>query len=139
MFLAIAWSHLGRFYKWGGDDPSGFDCSGLVVECSQSVGLMAHGSDSNAAGLWLRWQHLHVPTPRPGDVIFFGKDGKVSHVEICVLMNPALSVGASGGWSETETEEDAINHNAYVKVRPIYNRGLNHQVIGIVDLFKEEE
>ena len=139
MFLAVAWSHLGRFYKWGGDDPSGFDCSGLVVECAQSVGLMPHGSDSTALGLWLRWQHLQVPNARPGDVVFFGRGGTVTHVEICALRAPALSIGASGGWSATDSEEDAIAHNAFVKVRPIFDRGMSHQVVGIVDLFKEEE
>lgn len=28
----VAWSFIGKWYKWGGDDPSGFDCSGFVIE-----------------------------------------------------------------------------------------------------------
>jgi len=28
----IAWHYLGTPYVWGGDDFSGFDCSGYVIE-----------------------------------------------------------------------------------------------------------
>ena len=135
MFLALAWQYLGTFYKWGGDDPSGFDCSGLVIELAKSVGILPTSGDYRACDLWTRWKYLSVPDPRPGDVVFFGRDGNVTHVEICVLARPMLSIGASGGGSATRDEQDAIDQNAFIKVRPIYGRGVSHEVIGIVDLF----
>ena len=36
----LAWKYIGKFYKWGGDDPSGFDCSGFVIEILKSVGIL---------------------------------------------------------------------------------------------------
>uniref|UniRef100_A0A6M3IV91 Putative cell wall hydrolase n=1 Tax=viral metagenome TaxID=1070528 RepID=A0A6M3IV91_9ZZZZ len=137
MFLAIAWGYLGTFYTWGGDDPSGFDCSGLVVECAKSVGLLPRSGDYTAAGLWTRWKHLHVPNPAPGDVVFFGKGGRVTHVEICALRAPDCAIGASGGGSQTVSRADAIKDNAFIKVRPIWGRGVSHEVVGIVDLFTD--
>lgn len=138
LFLAVAWRFLGTFYTWGGDDPSGFDCSGLVVECAKSVGILPRRSDYTASCLWTRWKHLHVANPAPGDVVFFGRGGVVSHVEICALSGPDLSVGAAGGGSETLSRADAIKDNAFIKVRPIWGRGPAHEVIGIVDLFNPE-
>lgn len=50
------WTFLGLPYRWGGDDPiQGFDCSGLIVEVLQAVGLLPHGSDLTANGLYLRY------------------------------------------------------------------------------------
>ncbi|MBU8871393.1 MAG: C40 family peptidase [Gemmatimonadales bacterium] len=137
MFLGIAWQFLGKFYSWGGDDPSGFDCSGLVIECAKSVGILPRRGDYRAEDLCVRWGHLIVKRPeiRPGDVVFFGRGGKVSHVEICALTQPDLSIGASGGGSKTKTREDAIRDNAFIKVRPIWGRGSAHKVIAIVSLF----
>jgi hypothetical protein len=135
--LAIAWGFLGTFYTWGGDDPSGFDCSGILVECSKAVGKLPRRSDFTAAGLYLRWKHLGIPAQnmRPGDVVFFGKGGRVTHVEICVLAHPALAIGASGGGKRTKTRQDAIKDNAFIKVRPVWGRGPHHEVVGVVDLF----
>jgi len=39
---------VGTFYTWGGDDPSSFDCSGLVVEALKSVGLISRHDDRTA-------------------------------------------------------------------------------------------
>ena len=39
-FLQTALAYLGTPYVWGGDDPSGFDCSGFVIECLKSAGLL---------------------------------------------------------------------------------------------------
>jgi hypothetical protein len=48
------WTFLGLPYRWGGDDPiQGFDCSGLIVEVLQAVGLLPHGSDLTANGLYI--------------------------------------------------------------------------------------
>ena len=113
----VAWKFLGTFYKWGGDDPSSFDCSGLGIELLKSTGVLPRGGDWTAHGLYNKFKT--VPSASEGHLAcYFNKDNtRVIHIEYC--LNKHLTIGASGGGSKTITHEDAIKHNAYVKVRPI--------------------
>lgn len=109
----IAWSYIGKFYKWGGDDPSGFDCSGFVIEILKSIGLFERGKDTTARGLSKMYQK--VAKPNEGCLVFYGDP--IIHVEYCI--DSDLSIGASGGGSKTNTLKDAIKQNAFIKIRPI--------------------
>lgn len=126
---------MGLPYVWGGDDSlAGFDCSGLVHEVLQSVGLEPHGHDSIAHDIYLKYKHkpAYDMSRRAGCLVFWFKDGKATHVEM--MINSWQVVGASGGGSKTKTLADAIKHNAFIKPRPIDYRGSNFKV---VDPFKE--
>lgn len=134
LVLKIAFSYLGSFYKWGGDDPSGFDCSGLAVECLQSVGLIGRSNDHTAQSMWDKWRfglyHIDPKNARGipvqykalgGDLVFWANGlDKIIHVEI--VLNDELSIGASGGGSKTLTVQDAIRQNAFIKIRPFLSR-----------------
>jgi len=117
----IAMSYLGTFYIWGGDDPSGFDCSGLAVECLKSVGVLPRSGDWTANMLSNKF--VVVSEPKPGDLVFWydRSDKKVIHVEIYI--GSGLSIGASGGGSKTKTIANAIKSNAFIKIRPVASRG----------------
>jgi len=111
---------VGTFYTWGGDDPSGFDCSGLAVEGMKSVGAIGRGNavDYTAHGLMVLFYKCRVPKPYAGCLAFnLNNDGHAIHVEICI--NHLQTVGASGGGSRVKTRQDAIKHNAFIKIRPI--------------------
>ncbi len=129
----IAWRAWGMQYDWGGDDSiEGFDCSGLMVEILQSVGLMPRSLDLNAEDLYKRFIGTKVERPHEGCLAFWtNRAGKISHVEYCI--SSYLAIGASGGGSGTQTKADAAKHNAYVKVRPIASRA---GVYGFVDPFQ---
>ena len=109
----IAFHYIGTFYKWGGDDPSGFDCSGFVIELLKSVGLFPRKEDTTAKGLSTMYQK--VGKPEEGCLVFYGNP--IYHVEYCY--NSDLSIGASGGGSTTITLAKAIKQNAFIKMRPI--------------------
>ena len=117
--IKYAWSYLGRWYKWGGDDPSGFDCSGLVIELLKAVGILPRGGfDTTAAGLFQRFKRRERIIPDAGYLAFWkSPKGLIEHVEFCI--DNRHTIGASGGCKKTETIADAIKHNAFIKIRPI--------------------
>jgi cell wall-associated NlpC family hydrolase len=119
--VEYAKSFRGVFYKWGGDDPSGFDCSGFVIEVLKAVGCLKRIGDWTAAGLFELFEKIPENYIAPGDLVFWSNPaGKIIHVEMIIAGK--LSIGASGGGSATITAVDAIRQNAYIKVRPIYSR-----------------
>jgi len=118
---AIAMHFLGTPYRWGGDDPSSFDCSGFVIEILKSVGLLPGAGDWTAAGLWGRFKDYEVDKPYDGCLVFWQNlSGKIIHIEYCI--SSELSIGAAGGGSKTQSDADAWQQNAYVKIRPMSNR-----------------
>lgn len=122
LVLKIAWAYLGRPYIWGGDNPSGFDCSGLAIECLKSVGLLPRKGDWTAEGLYRTWVTKVANPPRSGDLVFWaGESGKMVHVEIVCATE--LSIGASGGGSDCTDAATALKKGAFVKVRPYRTRG----------------
>ena len=116
-------SFVGRFYKWGGDDPSGVDCSGLVVEFLQAFGVIPHGRDFSAQSLHDTLIHSPTSPIGFGSILFWGLSNKqITHVTIALSKN--IMIGAEGGGSKTLTLDDAIKQNAFVKIRPIRYRGV---------------
>lgn len=91
----------GTFYFWGGDDPSGRDCSGVVVECLQGAGTLPHGKDYSADALYIKYLPKKVTTPKAGCLKFWLRWSdelnrlKAIHVEI--FRNSHFLIGASGG------------------------------------------
>lgn len=104
--IKVAEANLESPYRWGGSDPiAGRDCSGHAVHCYQSAGILKHGSDYSANGLYLKFkkglENSGVisglkASPDPGDAVFwFNKSGKkATHVEIA--LDNRFVIGASG-------------------------------------------
>jgi len=118
----IAQHFLGHPYIWGGDDPiKGFDCSGFVIEILKSVGVLPRSGDWTAAGLWERFNRHIANSPYIGCLVFYrarqSYNSPIIHVEYCI--DAEHTIGASGGGSATNTVNDAIKQNAYIKIRPI--------------------
>lgn len=122
LFLLVLYAQLGKPYRWGGDDAiQGFDCSGLVNEGAQAIGLIGRKEDRTAA-VWYEHAKPIAGTPEVGDLLFWKTaDGKVYHVETVYTKledGTLVTIGASGGDSKTTSEEAAVAQNAYVKLRP---------------------
>lgn len=71
---------IGKPYRYGGNTPNGFDCSGLVQYSYARAGLrLAHGTDN----LRRQSQPVSHRNLRRGDLVFFDQEGKKSsHVGI---------------------------------------------------------
>gem|GEM_PF-1289547 len=104
-------------YLWGGDDPmAGFDCSGLVLEVLQSIGKIKHRVDMNAHSLYLTFMDKQVSKGYAGCLMFWFKGTKAAHVEM--MINDRFVIGSSGGSSGTLNRQQAIEQNAFIKMRP---------------------
>lgn len=116
--MELAWKHLLLPYRWAGDDPgAGFDCSGLIVELLQSVGALEQNVDLNSQGLFDLYGKYRCDA-KPGALVFFGRSHKtIRHVALCVGRFHCIE--AAGGDSTTNTTGDAIQQNAFVRMRPI--------------------
>ncbi len=79
---ALAQALIGAPYRFGGADPAGFDCSGLVFFVHHELGI---GVPRTAAGQSLAATPVDVVHLEPGDVLFFRDSGpEATHVGVYV-------------------------------------------------------
>jgi RHS repeat-associated protein len=99
--VKLAYKEIGVPYVWGGDSPSGFDCSGLVKWIWGNIGAsLAHSTyvqDGYGSPV------SSVSQLVPGDLVFFSSD---SHVGIYV----------GGGYMI-----DAPHTGAFVRKEPLFS------------------
>lgn len=119
-----AMSFIGKPYYWGGSNPSkGFDCSGLIIELLQSCGQFPHGVDTTAQGIYnyLEMGKGSINSYGFGSIAFFGDSTtKISHVGFC--LDQYRMIEAGGGGPHVKSLEDAVKHDAFIKIRPIKYR-----------------
>lgn len=120
--LRVAWSYLGTWYRWGGDDPGGFDCSGLIVEVGQSAGWLPRDHDFTAEALRVWLPEILPAQALPGDLVFWMQGGHATHVGL-LIDPPTYYIGAEGGGSGVTNAEEAARRNAFIKVRLVASRG----------------
>ena len=125
----------------------GVDCSGLVVEGFKSIGEFTERQDKTANGFLIYFKNKIIQRSaiKPGCLVFWinrtgTRAGEATHVAI--LINKYQIIHAAGGGSSTDTLKEAIEKNAYVKLRG-FEREIaarnTRQTYKIVDPFGKEE
>jgi cell wall-associated NlpC family hydrolase len=99
--LYYAKSHLGARFRIGTTGMRYFDCSGLVYRVYRQAGELRKigGSRMRAAGyyMWFRRHHLvSRSNPKPGDLIWWTKNGRIHHMGIYIGNGRALSALTTG-------------------------------------------
>jgi len=93
-FVAAAIAMVGQPYRWGGTEPGGFDCSGLVVYAARRAGLSlprtAHEQAQSGAAV-LR------TAVQAGDLVFLHLARKELHVGIALDADHFVHAPSSGG------------------------------------------
>jgi len=78
--VKTAEKYMGVKYKFGGDNPSGFDCSGYSSYVYKEHGItLPHSAQQQYAN----GKRIGIKKAQPGDLVFFRIKGwKISHVAI---------------------------------------------------------
>ena len=77
--------YIGKKYTYGGKSPStGFDCSGFTSHVFKNSGVSLTGPSHAQAKQGKRKSKRNL---QAGDLVFFGKNNKVSHVGIVADVN----------------------------------------------------
>lgn len=85
---------IGAPYRWGGESPAGFDCSGLV---QFSFGHFGIHLSRDSYGQYQQGSYVSKGDLIPGDLVFFDTDGGgASHVGIYIGGGRFVN---SAGWS----------------------------------------
>lgn len=123
LLAAYAFSFLGTFYKFGGNNKlEGLDCSGLVVELLKSTGEPLPYADMSAQMLFDHFsQNGEYNRYQIGALAFYGKSAtEITHVGM--LLDPYRMIEAGRGDRLTLTLEDARAKGAVVRIRPVKRR-----------------
>jgi len=94
--LRIARSFVGARFRMGSEGMRYFDCSGLVFRAYKEAGLISKiGGGRMRVRTYMHWFQrrglANRRNPRPGDLIVYGKRGKVTHMGIYIGGNRAIS------------------------------------------------
>jgi len=116
----IALDMLGRPYRYGGDTPKGFDCSGLVQYSYARAGVkVPRSTEAQRQGTG--------PVPpkniKKGDLLFFDQEGKkFSHVAIYLGDNWFVHAPAGGKTVRKDRLTDPYWNKHFLEARrvPVY-------------------
>ena len=112
-----AMSAVGSPYRYGGDGPTAFDCSGLVVYSYQAAGVKV---PRTSALQFKASTPISIEEARPGDLLFFSYSNKVSHVGIYLGNQQFVHAPSSGGHVSVQSLEQAHYRDHFVGVGRLY-------------------
>jgi murein DD-endopeptidase len=108
---------LGKPYKFAGDTPEGFDCSGLVKYSYGRAGI-SMPRDTRAQERMSVLVSLH--SLREGDLLFFDQEGKKkSHVGIYLGHGRFIHAPSSGGKVRTDSMNAEFWKKHFVEARRV--------------------
>ena len=115
--IAEAEKYLGVKYVYGGNSPSGFDCSGFVQYVLKKVGISVNRSsrDQYKNGYSISRSQLAA-----GDLVFFSRGGSISHVGIYAGNGKVIHSPSPGKVVSYTTLEHMCSYSTYVGARRIY-------------------
>jgi cell wall-associated NlpC family hydrolase len=109
---AIAYRQIGTPYVYGGESPSGFDCSGLVHYAYRQAGKSL---PRTTGGLWSGSRAVAVSDLEVGDLLFFSIAGKMQHVGLYLGRGRFVHAPSSGRTVTVESLSSAFYRDALLR------------------------
>ena len=95
--LETALGQVGRPYRYGGDTPDGFDCSGLVAYSYAQAGI----SVPHFTGALLKaGSSIDLDDARPGDLLFYRFDKSPNALHVAIYLGHGKMVHAPAAGRE---------------------------------------
>lgn len=113
----VALEQVGVPYRYGGNSPSGFDCSGLVQYSYLQAGM---STPRTTGQLWSAARTIGNADLRKGDLLFFNIDGKMSHVGMYVGAGRFVHAPQSGRSVSVESLDAPFYRRAFTRAGRIY-------------------
>jgi len=108
---------LGKPYRYAGDTPAGFDCSGLVKYSYGRAGIAMPRDTQSQREISVL---VSVRNLRAGDLLFFDQEGKkTSHVGIYIGNGRFIHAPSSGGKVRTDSLNSEFWKKHFVEARRI--------------------
>ena len=117
--LGTAKKYMGTKYVYGGKKPPGFDCSGFITWVMNKNGIKINGSSSMIAKLGKK---KSLKSLKKGDLVFFGKGSKVTHIAMVVENDEVLKVIHST--SSRGVVIDEISSSKYWKKKYLFGKSV---------------
>ncbi len=110
--------YKGARYKYGGNGPKKFDCSGFTCHVLKKFDVTIPRTSGSQAK---EGRKISLRSAKPGDLVFFGKGRKVSHVAI-ITKNTKSGVFVIHSTSSRGVIEENISHSSYWKSKLLFVR-----------------
>lgn len=115
---SVAAAMVGKPYRYGGHDPKGFDCSGLVYYSYRQAGLTV---PRTTPALRQRTQKVSAERLARGDLVFFNQEGKFSsHVGIYLGEGRFVHAPSRGKNVRVDRVSDAYWQKHFVDARRFF-------------------
>ena len=108
----VALEQVGTPYRYGGDDRSGFDCSGLVHYSYLQAGKPVPRTTGD---LWRQSRPVDSANLQVGDILFFRIDGKLSHVGMYLGDGQFVHAPSTGKRVTVARLDSAFYRQAFVR------------------------
>jgi cell wall-associated NlpC family hydrolase len=116
LMIDKATAMLGQPYLWGGHEPGGFDCSGLVYYSAAGAGVKVPRTalEQSSSGIPLTRDAI-----RAGDLVFMHLQRKELHVGIALSNERFIHAPSSGGHVRIDSLDAPPYAGAYLGARRI--------------------